>query len=275
MNNQANPTVATSGRSRRTVLTVAIAVIATIPIAAESAGASDDATSADTTTESTVPTTGPLEETADTIEPTIDATIAGDARLTFTLPDGWENNGWYVATSNTEPGTGDPGAGVIFFPVANIFTDPCQWVEVDPPPGPTVDDLAAAYADVPVLNPTAATDVTVDGFHGKQIEFTVPDFNEDECRDGRYGIFQEPGWAGRGPNYWAQAPQQYLRLWILDINGTRLVIAATSYPDTSQQDRDDLDTLLNSIQIDALVEAEQSGDDDLVDTSAASSTSSA
>ena len=53
------------------------------------------------------------------------------------------------------------------------------------------------------------------------------------------------------------------------------MIAATSYPDTSQQDRDDLDTLLNSIQIDALVEAEQSGDDDPVDTSAASSTSSA
>ena len=91
-----------------------------------------------------------------------------------------------------------------------------------PTPGPTVDDLAAAYADVPVLNPTAATDVTVDGFHGKQIEFTVPDYNEDECRDGRFGLFQEPGFAGRGPNYWAQAPQQYLRLWILDINGTRL-----------------------------------------------------
>ena len=38
MNNQANPTVATSGRSRRTVLSVAIAVIATIPIAAEFCG---------------------------------------------------------------------------------------------------------------------------------------------------------------------------------------------------------------------------------------------
>ena len=111
MNNQANPTVATSGRSRRTVLTVAIAVIATIPIAAESAGASDDATSADTTTESTVPTTGPLEETADTIEGhhhRTQRTIAGDARLTFTLPDGWENNGWYVATSNTEPAPATP-----------------------------------------------------------------------------------------------------------------------------------------------------------------------
>jgi hypothetical protein len=269
MNIEPKPSVATSARTRRTALSVAIAVIATIPIATGASGASDKPTAADPT-ESTVPTTGLPDETGDSLEPTIGTSIVGDVRLTFTVPDGWENNGWFVAKANS-----DPIFGAIFFPVANIFSDPCQWVEVDPPPGPTVDDLAAAYADVPVLNPTAATDVTVDGFHGKQIEFTVPDFNEDECRDGRYGIFQEPGWAGRGPNYWAQAPQQYLRLWILDINGTRLVIAATSYPDTSQQDRDDLDTLLNSIQIDALVEAEQSGDDDPFDTSAASSTSSA
>ena len=69
MNIEANPTVATSARTRRTVLSVAIAVIATIPIAAGSSGASDEPTSPDTT-ESTVPTTGSLEATADTLEPT-------------------------------------------------------------------------------------------------------------------------------------------------------------------------------------------------------------
>ena len=59
------------------------------------------------------------------------------------------------------------------------------------------------------------------------------------------------GGPGRVPTTGPKAPNAHLRLWILDINGTRLVIAGTSYPDTSQQDRDDLDTLLNSIQIDA------------------------
>ena len=109
MNNQANPTVATSGRTRRTVLSVAIAVIATIPIAAESSAASDDATSADTTDQSTVPTTGPLRgdsrhhRSHGQPTNTIDTTIAGDARLTFTLPDGWENNGWYVPRRTPSP----------------------------------------------------------------------------------------------------------------------------------------------------------------------------
>ena len=269
MNIESNPTVATSARTRRTVVSVAIAVIATIPIAAGSAGASDEPTSADTT-ESTVPTTGSLRSDRRHARTDNRHHIVGDVRLTFTLPDGWENNGWFVLKANS-----DPIFGAIFDHVANIFSDPCQWVEVDPPPGPTVDDLVAAFASVPALNATAATDVTVDGFHGKQIEFTVPDYTEDECIDGRFALFQEPGFAGQGPNYWAQGPHAHHRLWILDIDGTRYVIGGKYFPDTSQQDLDDLDTLLNSIQIDALVETEPSSDDDPVDTSTASSTSSA
>ena len=33
--------------------------------------------------------------------------------------------------------------------VANLYADGCRWQLLDPPPGPTVDDLVAAYADVP------------------------------------------------------------------------------------------------------------------------------
>ena len=57
-------------------------------------------------------------------------------------------------------------------------------------------------------------------------------------------------WAGsQGPNY-VSPPNAHHRLWILDVDGTRLVIGGSWFPDTSQQDLDDLDTILNSIQID-------------------------
>lgn len=49
--------------------------------------------------------------------------------------------------------------------------------------------------------------------------------------------------------YRAQAPNQHHDLWILDVDGTRLVIAAFWYPDTSPQDRADLEAIRNSIQI--------------------------
>ena len=134
--------------------------------------------------------------------------------------------------------------------VANIFSDPCQWVEVDPQPGPSVDDLVAAFASVPALNATEPTDVTVDGFDGQQIEFTVPDFNEDECIDGSFRHVARCKACWAGSQLLGQRPNAHHRLWILDIDGTRLVIGGSWFPDTSQQDRDDLDTILNSIQID-------------------------
>jgi hypothetical protein len=201
MNIEPNRSVATSSRTRRTVVSVAIGITATIPIVTGSTGASDKPTAADTT-ESTVPTTTSPHETADSLEPNIDTSIVGDVvRLTFTLPDGWENNGWFVAKSNS-----DPIFGAIFDIVEDIYFDPCKWVPVSPQVGPSVDDLASAFANVPALNATAATDITVDGFHGKQVEFTVPDYTDDECIDVRYALYQNPGNAGQNPNYWAPRP---------------------------------------------------------------------
>ena len=69
------------------------------------------------------------------------------------------------------------GHGLIFDGISNIYADGCQWVLLDPPVGPTVDDLVAAWANLPDFAATAAVDVTVDGYAGKQIEFTVPDYN--------------------------------------------------------------------------------------------------
>ena len=142
-----------------------------------------------------------------------------------------------------------PLFGVVLVSVANIFVDPCRWVAFDPPVGPSVDELASAWANVRGLDTTAPIDITVDGFHGKQIEFTVPDYDFGECVQDRYGIFKEPGLPGPGPNYWAQGPNQHHQLWIVDVDRTRIVISASDFPHTSQQDRADLDALLASIRI--------------------------
>ena len=75
---------------------------------------------------------------------------------------------------------------------------------VDPPVGPTVDDLVSAFANMPGLAPTAAVDITVDGYVGKQIEFTVPDPNG--CREDQFALWQEDGNQHvAGPPAWARA----------------------------------------------------------------------
>ncbi len=118
--------------------------------------------------------------------------------------------------------------------MTNIYADGCQWVRLDPPVGPTVDDLVTAWANVPDFAATAAVDVTVDGYAGKQIEFTVPDYNADECI-GTSSASQvsaaAPSPSNPSPGFWAQGPNQHNKQWILDVDGTRLVITACYLPE--------------------------------------------
>ena len=199
---------------------------------------SDDASSPAAAT--VVPTTiPPTKETG---------SFAGatEVAVTFDMPAGWQQfEGWAVSKPGAE------GAGVSFMTVSNIYADPCQWVLLDPPVGPTVDDLVSAWANVPVVNATAPVDVTVDGHAGKQIDFTIPDYKTDECRSNEFGLWQDTGphLGGTDPTYWAQGPNQHNQLRIFDVGGTRLVINAWSLPDTSPQDRAALDAVLASIHI--------------------------
>jgi hypothetical protein len=146
-------------------------------------------------------------------------------------------------------------AGLMIEGISNIYTDGCQWVLLDPPVGPTVDDLVAAWANLPDFVATAAVDVTIDGYAGKQIEFTAPDYNADECKKkvpfgGVFALYDIPGISIEdAPATWAQGPNQHLQYWVLDVDGTRLVISAYSYPYTSPTDRAELDEILASIQI--------------------------
>lgn len=252
---ESSPSVHKNDRRPFPTRTMTIAIVAAIPIAACSDD--PDGPAANTVGQimaTTAPPTGdtspPPEATSATVSPTTETgSFAGaeDVPVTFTMPIGWENLGWAVIKSDA-----DPNLGVSFFDVANIYADPCQWVLVDPPVGPTVDDLTSALASSDVFEATAPTNVTIDGFRGKYIELTVPDYDEDECKQGRFGLWKEDGPGGSsddGPNLWAQAPDQVTKAWILDVDGTRLVIGAGYHPNTSAQDRADIDEIVSSIEI--------------------------
>ena len=61
--------------------------------------------------------------------------------------------------------------------VTNLVTDGClDLTPLDPPVGPTVDDLATALSQLAPFEVTAPpTDVTLLGYPGKHLELTVPD----------------------------------------------------------------------------------------------------
>src|SRR5918993_1455320 len=161
MNIASTPWVPTPHRTRRIVCNVAVAVIATISIAACSAGASDNPTAAETG--------GPTVSTTASPPSSIEAT----------------------ATVGPGRGTGSFAGSA--------------------PAGPG--------------------------------QVTIPDYNENVCKEDKFGIFLIASDLGgdAAPNLWAQAAKQQNTLWILDVDGTRLVILAGDPGNMSAQDRTDLD----------------------------------
>ena len=145
-----------------------------------------------------------------------------------------------------------------FWDVRNVYADSCEHTLLDPPLGPTVDDLANVWATLPGFTATTPVDIVVDGYAGKRVDYTVPDYptvvapatgeDEADCVSGKFALWTE-SYGGLGPNFWAQVPGQQNRQWIIDVDGTRLVINEWSDPGTTPEQLTDTDQLIASIKI--------------------------
>lgn len=164
-------------------------------------------------------------------------------QVTLALPDDWVRGGWLV---NNGGNTRTTLTAIQIWAVDDAYADPCQWADttLDPPLGPTVDDLATALENQ--LNREATvSDIALDGYTGKLVEMTVPaDAVFSDCDSGAFRSWVGPS----GPRF-HQGPGQQDDVYILDVDGFRLVIDALSYPGSPAEDLEKLQQLLDTIQI--------------------------
>jgi hypothetical protein len=177
----------------------------------------------------------------------LDALTVGAERLpniTITVPDGWSNiEGWGV---NTGSKRGDRWMGITFWDVDEVYAHPCQGSRTIQP-GPTVADLAKGLAKQPLRDATEAVDVVIDGIQGLQLEWSVPaDFDFSTCGDGYFDSWTAASGSWNGGRY-QQGPGQVDRLWILDVDGERLVVDAMYMPSADAMDRHELWQVVESI----------------------------
>ena len=197
----------------------------------------------------------PLEPGTYFIDPDLDPSTP--LRVVYEVPfEGWSM--WIGATKFSDDGH----VGVSITTVTNLVRHGCRdhsWA--DPPVGPSVDDLAAALADLAPFRVTAPPkDVTIYGYRGKYLELTVPDLPVEGEGDDRHfagceegtlkswvaAIDTEPGDAFYGYN---SEPGRTEQFWILDIEGTRLMIEANWSPNSPRKDVAEMRAILDSIRI--------------------------
>jgi hypothetical protein len=162
--------------------------------------------------------------------------------LVLTVPDGWSGVGNESILLTVGENAPPAGAGLLFTRGAGLYNDPCHF-ESPPgiPVGPTAEDFASALADHPLLDVTTPVDVSLAGYFGKYVDLQVPS-DPAGCDVGDVYRPWEPG-------LYAQGPGQRWHLWILDVDGQRVVVQSTDYAGTSAQDRAELQAIVDSIKI--------------------------
>ena len=174
-------------------------------------------------------------------------------RVVYEVPvEGWSQ--WIGAAKFADDGH----VGVSITTVTNLVRHGCRdHSPADPPVGPSVDDLATALADLAPFRVTSPPkDVTIYGYRGKHLELTVPDLSvegrgDDRRFTGCVGGNLE-GWIGEpwfGAFYGYTGPGYTEEFWILDVEGTRLVIVAERSPGSPRKDLAEMRAILESIHI--------------------------
>ena len=164
-------------------------------------------------------------------------------RVTFTVPDGWTGiEGWSLVRSLES--SSPPGGSSLFvmrggwlYPPP-LCAGPGNFVGPIISTGTTVDGFVTALVDHPELDVTSPVDVTLGGFSGQYLELRAPANIPSGCG---YFVWE--------PGIYAQGPNALWRIWVLDVNGVRVVVRADSFPGTTPQVQAQLQAIVDSIQI--------------------------
>jgi hypothetical protein len=189
------------------------------------------------------------------IDPDADATTP--LHVSYQISSaGWEQ--WLGAAKPFTTRDADGFTALSIATVSNVVTDGCRdHTPLDPPVGPSVDDLATALSHLAPFDVTAPpTDVTLHGYKGKHLALTVPGLQMAgtththafaHCVDGELHSWIAP--INDGSFYGYNGPGDTEEFWILDVHGTRLVLVKFDAPQSPAQDIAERDAIFDSISI--------------------------
>lgn len=170
------------------------------------------------------------------------------ARVTASVPDNWSAiDHWGVRGPRGHEAP--DGMGLRFYTVGNLLNNPGSYADglQDPRVGPSVDDLVEAIVEQEEWTSSTPTELTIGGFPAQHVRITIPEGAEFDPRDdgGAFYLFQDEG-AGQ---IWGLEVGQMFDVYVVDVNGERLVLDAFHYPGTPDADLAALEAVVDTIEI--------------------------
>jgi hypothetical protein len=165
--------------------------------------------------------------------------------VTVDVPSGWSANGGWVVIGpqgNDEP----DGMAIRFYSgTLNLYNNPASTADgqLEPPVGPTVDDLVQAIVAHPAWTASEPTAVAIDGNSGQLVQVTIPS-DAEFTADDQFMLFVDSD----GGQVWGWAPGQTFDLYIVDVDGQRLVIDAFHFPGTAEDDLEAQREVVDSVE---------------------------
>ena len=169
-----------------------------------------------------------------------DPSLDDDIRFTFDVPEGWAGIGgtlFRADMGNEPPG----GAGIAFTRGGQLYSELCPPESGVPEiaVGPSVDDFVTALVDIRCSTRPSRSTSPWRPTRERYLELQAPS-DVTACN---HFVWQ--------PGIYAQGPDHLWHVWVLDVDGTRVVVRADTYPGTTQEVREQIDGIMESLRIDA------------------------
>ena len=169
-----------------------------------------------------------------------------------TVPDGWKADLEFhlIAPATPDATAGPDGAALVFGWTTGwvgLNSEPCAPIGTpgghqvpDIPVGPTVDDFVDAVVAHPALEVADPKDVALGGRPGRFFTLTGPS-----------QIGACDGWRPWDPGFYAQGPDNQWDVWVMDVDGFRVVVVAQHFPGTPPEVATQLREMVESIELGA------------------------
>ena len=166
-------------------------------------------------------------------------------RISFDLPAGWKTYPVLDEHLAAVCKGFECELGLSFWVIENLPVDGCrpELGEIDPPVGPTVADLAVALVTQPGYEATGPADSTMSGYSGAYLELTGQGIPAGGCSI-------RTTWE-TDAEFRRSLHEEHDSIWILDVDGTRLVVDAFAIREATERDRTELRQMVESIRIEA------------------------